>query len=68
MLDKFIKNNSIRLLPSEMRRSVTDGKDISLIAPQNEIDSLCRDMIEISKEGLISRGFGEEKLLVFNME
>ncbi len=67
-LDKFINDNSITLLPSEMRKIVTDGKDISLIAPQNEIDSLCRDMIEISKDGLISRGFGEEKLLVFNME
>lgn len=67
-LDKFIKDNSISLLPSEMRKIVTDGKDISLIAPQSEIESLCSDMIKISKEGLIKRGFGEEKLLVFNID
>lgn len=65
-LDEFVKDNSIALLPSEMRKIVTDGKDVSLIAPKEELDLLQRDMIEISKEGLIKRGFGEEKLLVFN--
>ena len=66
-LDEFFKVNDITLSNSQLREIVSTGKDLSLIANQKEIDSLCGDLTDIARDGLVARNKGEENLLITNV-
>ena len=61
-LDSFLGENSINKNPSELRKLAAEGKDEE-IAPKDVLDTLCRNMTDIAREGLEKRGKGEELLL-----
>ncbi len=61
-LDTFMKNNNIEESNSKLRRYVTQHRE-EAIAPLFVWYKLCEEMLQISREGLIKRGKGEEILL-----
>lgn len=61
-LDAFFKNCNIDKTNSELRKLVNECREEE-IAPKYILDELCGQMLEIAREGLISRGKGEETLL-----
>ena len=61
-LDDFFKNTGITKPNSELRKLVNEGME-EKIAPKYILDELCVQMLEIAREGLISRKKGEEELI-----
>ena len=61
-LENFFKDNGIDKPASVLRNLVCEAREDE-IAPKEVLDSFCKDMIEIAREGLIKRGKGEEKLI-----
>ena len=61
-LEDFFKNCNIKKPNSELRKFVNECREEE-IAPKFILDELCGQMLEIAREGLLSRGKGEEELL-----
>ena len=61
-LEDFFKNCNIKKPNSELRKLVNECREEE-IAPKFILDELCGQMLEIAREGLLSRGKGEEELL-----
>ena len=61
-LDTFFKNCNIDKPNSELRKLVNECREEE-IAPKFILDELCVKMLDIARDGLISRGKGEEELL-----
>mgnify|MGYP003314434427 CR=1 FL=1 len=61
-LDDFFKNCNIDKPNSELRQLVNECREEE-IAPKYILDELCGVMLEIAREGLVSRGKGEEILI-----
>ncbi len=61
-LETFFKNCNIDKPNSELRKLVNECREEE-IAPKFILDELCAEFINIAREGLISRGKGEEILL-----
>lgn len=62
-LDEFFKNSGISKSNSELRKLVNECKEEE-IAPKYILDELCAEFLSIAREGLISRGKGEEEILL----
>lgn len=61
-LDTFFKNCNIDKTNSCLRKLVNECREEE-IAPKFILDELCLQMLNIAREGLLSRGKGEEELL-----
>lgn len=61
-LETFFKNCNISKPNSELRNLVNECREEE-IAPKFILDELCVQMLDIAREGLLSRGKGEETLL-----
>ena len=61
-LDEFFANCNITRSNSELRELVSQCREEE-IAPKFILDELCVKMLNIAREGLISRGKGEEELI-----
>lgn len=61
-LDAFFKNYNVDKPNSELRKLVNECREEE-IAPKYILDELCGKMLDIAREGLLSRGKGEEVLL-----
>ncbi len=61
-LNAFFKDCNIDRPNSELRKLVNECREEE-IAPKFILDELCAEMISIAREGLISRGKGEEILI-----
>ena len=61
-LDEFFENCNITKSNSQLRKLVAECREEE-IAPRFILDELCTVMLDIAREGLISRGKGEEKLI-----
>ncbi len=61
-LNAFLKDCNIDRPNSELRKLVNECRE-EQIAPKFILDELCAEMISIAREGLISRGKGEEILI-----
>lgn len=63
VLGGFFERNGITMKNSYLRGIVASGGNLTKIAPESEMKKLCGDMLCVSRAGLLSRGFGEEKLI-----
>lgn len=61
-LGEFFENCNIRKSNSQLRKLVAECREEE-IAPRFILDELCAVMLDIAREGLISRGKGEERLI-----
>ena len=61
-LENFFADNGIDKPSSELRKLVCEAREAE-IAPKEALDTLCNDILEIAREGLVKRGKGEEILL-----
>ncbi len=61
-LEAFFKNCNIDKPNSCLRKLVNECREEE-IAPKFILDELCAEMLDIAREGLVSRGKGEEELL-----
>lgn len=61
-LGEFFENCNIRKSNSQLRKLVAECREEE-IAPRFILDELCAVMLDIAREGLVSRGKGEEKLI-----
>ena len=62
-LDSFFDNCNITKSNSELRKLVNECREEE-IAPLYILDELCAQLTEISRDGLLKRNLGEEKLLL----
>lgn len=62
-MNEFFENCNIRKSNSQLRKLVAECREEE-IAPRFILDELCAVMLDIAREGLISRGNGEEKLII----
>ncbi len=61
-INEFFENCNIRKSNSQLRKLVAECREEE-IAPHFILDELCAVMLDIARDGLISRGKGEEKLI-----
>ncbi len=62
-VDGFLAENGISMKNSHLRDLVVTGKPLDGISDEDSLADFLYDLVEIAAEGLLKRGYGEERFL-----